>query len=76
MFVNGRILTGKPFDRVTPGVLEVRKYERSKCFRGYTLFSSAFGGNEFYEITPDGEGNKLGTFKKVLKYLQNGFDPD
>ena len=29
-----------------------------------------------YEITPDGEGNKLGTFKKVLKYLQNGFDPD
>jgi len=47
MFVDGMILTAPPRDRLSPGPLGVRKYVPHKCFRGYTLFSTAFGSTEY-----------------------------
>jgi len=47
MFVDGKILTVPTMDRVSPGPLGVRMCDRSKCFDGYTLFSTAFGYTEY-----------------------------
>ena len=45
MFVDGYMLTRPTMDRLSPGPLGVRTCDRSRCFEGYTLFSSAFGHN-------------------------------
>jgi len=50
MFVDGVILSGPLRDRLSPGPLGVRKYVPHKCFRGYTLFSTAFGSTEYVDI--------------------------
>ena len=47
MFVDGMIVTSPPRDRLSPGPLGVRRYLAHKCFRGYTLFSTAFGPTEY-----------------------------
>lgn len=47
MFVDGKILTAPPMDRVSPGPLGIRRYDRTQCFEGYTLFSPAFGYTEY-----------------------------
>jgi len=47
MFIDGMILSGPLRDRLSPGPLGVRKYVPHKCFRGYTLFSTAFGSTEY-----------------------------
>ncbi len=47
MFLDGLIVTAPPRDRLSPGPLGVRKYVPHKCFRGYTLFSPAFGHTEY-----------------------------
>ena len=47
MFVEGKIRTAPPRDRVSPGRLGVRSYDRSRCFNGYTLFSPAYGYTEY-----------------------------
>jgi len=47
MYVNGSIVTAPPRDRLSPGPLGVRKYVRHRCYRGYTLFSTAFGPTEY-----------------------------
>jgi len=47
VFIDGRIITGPPCERVSPGLLGVRCYERGRCFDGYTLFSQAFGEVEY-----------------------------
>jgi len=47
MFVDGRILTAPPRDRLSPGPRGVRTHKPHRCFRGYTLFSTAFGDTEY-----------------------------
>lgn len=47
MFMDGVILTAPRRDRLCPGPMGVRTYVRHKCFRGYTLFSTAFGNTEY-----------------------------
>ncbi len=47
MFKDGKIYTSPPMDRVSPGPLGVRTYDRDRAFRGYTLFSPAFGNVEY-----------------------------
>ena len=47
MFVDGHLLTKPSLDRLSPGPLGVRTCDRSRCFEGYTLFSSAFGYTEY-----------------------------
>ncbi|NOZ24437.1 MAG: hypothetical protein GXP25_25445 [Planctomycetes bacterium] len=47
MFKDGKIYTGTTMDRIAPGPLGVRTYDKAKCFNGYTLFSSAFGYTEW-----------------------------
>lgn len=47
MFVDGYMLTRPTMDRLSPGPLGVRTCDRSRCFEGYTLFSSAFGYTEY-----------------------------
>jgi len=47
MFIDGRIVTAHPRERMSPGPYGVRKYVKEKCFWGYTLFSPAFGNTEY-----------------------------
>ena len=47
MFVDGYMITRPTMDRLSPGPLGVRTCDRSRCFEGYTLFSSAFGYTEY-----------------------------
>jgi len=47
MFKDGKIFTAKGRDRISPGPLGVRIYRRERTFRGFTLFSTAFGNIEF-----------------------------
>jgi len=47
MFQDGMFLTAGSVDRISPGVLGVRKYDKERCFRGYTLFSPAMGRTEY-----------------------------
>ena len=47
MYLDGSIVTAPPRDRLSPGPLGVRKYIPHKCYRGYTLFSTAFGPTEY-----------------------------
>ncbi|MCX7013933.1 MAG: aryl-sulfate sulfotransferase, partial [Candidatus Sumerlaeota bacterium] len=47
MFIEGRIVTAPFRDQLRPGPLGVRKYAPHKCWRGYTLFSTAMGSTEY-----------------------------
>ena len=47
MFVDGRIVTAPPRDRLSPGPLGVRTHIPHRCFRGYTLFNPAFGSRAY-----------------------------
>jgi len=47
MLVDGMIVTAPLRERLSPGPLGVRKHVSHKCFRGYTLFSTAFGSTEY-----------------------------
>ena len=47
MLKDGIIYTGPLFDRISPGPLGVRRYERPRCHNGYTLFSTALGNTEY-----------------------------
>jgi len=47
MFLDGKIVTVPFRDRLSPGPVGVRKYVPHKCFRGYTLFSTAMGSTEY-----------------------------
>ncbi len=47
MLVDGKIFTASPMDRLAPGRLGVRTYDKSKASPGYTLFSTAFGYTEY-----------------------------
>ena len=47
MFKDGKIFTSPSMDRISPGPLGVRTYDKDKVFRGYTLFSPAFGNVEY-----------------------------
>ena len=47
MFKDGKIFTAPTLDRISPGPLGVRTYDRDRAFRGYTLFSNGFGNVEY-----------------------------
>jgi len=47
MFRDGIFYTGSPMDRISPGRLGLRKYVKGRTWRGYTLFSAAFGHTEY-----------------------------
>lgn len=47
MYIDGMIVTSPARDRLSPGPLGVRTYIPHKCYRGYTLFSNAFGPTEY-----------------------------
>ena len=47
MYSDGVIHTGSPMDRISPGALGLRTYDKSRASPGYTLFSTAFGYTEF-----------------------------
>ncbi|MFQ6079337.1 MAG: aryl-sulfate sulfotransferase, partial [Thermodesulfobacteriota bacterium] len=47
MFKKGKIYTASPMDRLSPGRLGLRTYDKSKASSGYTLFSTAFGYTEY-----------------------------
>ena len=51
MFKEGMIYTGSPMDRISPGRLGLRKYDRSKAWPGYTLFST---GTYLAQVVPWG----------------------
>ena len=45
MYKNGVIHTRSPMDRISPGRLGLRTYDKARAFPGYTLFSTtAFAG--------------------------------
>lgn len=46
-YQDGVIYTGSPMDRITPGRLGVRRYDKRKAWPGYTVFSTAFGYTEY-----------------------------
>jgi len=47
MYTDGRLLTGGEKTRLHSDPFGVRTYVRDKCFRGYTLFSPAWGDQEY-----------------------------
>ncbi len=47
VFKDGKFFTALSKDRISPGPLGIRTYNRDKAFRGYTLFSTAFGNVEY-----------------------------
>ena len=47
MLIDGMIVTAPFRDQLRPGPLGVRTYVPEKCFRGYTMFSTAFGSTEY-----------------------------
>ncbi len=47
MYQDGIIYTGFPSDRIAPGRLGVRRFDRRRAWRGFTLFSPAFGYTEY-----------------------------
>ena len=47
MLVDGMILTAPQQDILRPGPRGVRAYDRDRCNNGYTLFSTAFGSEEY-----------------------------
>ncbi len=47
MLRDGIFLTGRPMDRISPGRLGLRVFDRDLAQPGYTLFSPAFGSREY-----------------------------
>ena len=47
MYIDGMIVTAGEKTRLHSGPFGVRRYDAGKCFAGYTLFSPAYGDQEY-----------------------------